>query len=874
VDPTSDWVVIVDALNGNVLSAFNQVNTTAAIGSGFDLQNQLRHLNVWNENNAYYLIDTSKSMYQYGSNPPGLQETNGAIFVLDLQNKDLPQQGGTFSASYVVSPYANSGWLKDGVSLSYNLSQTYDYFEEVHNRNSIDGMGGNIIGLVRTGQNFNNAFWTSEYNAVFFGDAKPYAAALDIVAHEITHGITSFSCNLVYRDQPGALNEAFSDIFGEMVEARTGGTTDWMNGTVFNDNTGRSLKDPSSVEIIPGRGFYYPSKMGAFYYRGSPLLQLLRDEDYGGVHINMTIITHAFYLLAEGLNDAIGIDKAAKIFYRAQNVHLVANSQFIDMRLACIQSAEELYGANSHEVQKVIDAFDRVEIVDDQPTPDPDPTPPVTGKDSYIFVSYDSVNSDYYLARRETSKNDGTEGGRLSTYPVKQARPSISGDGEYAFFIDSFDEGCFIATDGSEVEECLNEGYPMHSVAMSPDQKLYGFVMLDDNGNPQDKIVVIDVRPGGGTKEYDLAAPGTEGYVVETVLHADSMDFTSDNRYLIYDAFNVLKLMDGTVVGAWSIYAIDLLTDQIISLVPPVPGYDIGYPSLSQTTNHLLTYDLYDTATGISTIVAGHLLTGQLAAVSTVDGDYGVPSFNGNDTAIAYTQIDNSQPTGHSIDLQPLAENGFNPEGSSSRDLLNAKFGVIYRRGPFIAPVADISVATTNLRFDNVYQYEAKTQALGIENKGATNLLIQKISITGTDAPMFTVKGGCPGQSLPSGGSCAMQVEFKPSTLGTKAAVIAISSNDPDTPIVKVSVIGTGITNPNDTDGDGVVNDLDDFPDNPNEWLDTDRDGVGNNSDPDDDGDGFSDETEKEKGTDPLDAGDFPGKSAGIAPILNLLLDE
>ena len=76
-----------------------------------------------------------------------------------------------------------------------------------------------------------------------FGDAKPYAGALDLVAHEMTHAVTEKTANLEYKDQSGALNEAFSDIFGEAVEARTNGRNDWLIApSVF----GRNLKDPGA----------------------------------------------------------------------------------------------------------------------------------------------------------------------------------------------------------------------------------------------------------------------------------------------------------------------------------------------------------------------------------------------------------------------------------------------------------------------------------------------------------------------------------------------------------------------------------------------------------------------------------------------------
>ncbi|MGD9503970.1 MAG: M4 family metallopeptidase [Syntrophobacteraceae bacterium] len=867
----SDWVVVVDALNGNVLTAFNQVKTGAATGSGADLLNTTRSLNLWSENSKYYLLDASKAMYDASSDPPSADSTKGAIFVLDMAHNELPSSG-SISASYVTSTSATSGWLKDGVSMAYNLSKTYDYYKNVHGRNSIDGQGGNIMGFVRVGSNFNNAFWTTEYNAVFFGDAKIYAAALDVVGHEITHGVTSYTCNLVYQDQSGALNEAFSDIFGEMVEAYATGSTDWIDGTVFNESTSRSLKNPSSVQVISGYNYYYPSKMSEFYNRNSPLLQMLQDQDYGGVHINMTIVSHAFYLLAEGLNGAIGREKASKIFYRAQTVHLVTNSQFVDMRLACIQSAEELYGSGSTEASKVAEAFDAVEIVDSSGTPDPDPTPAVSGDDSYIFVSYDPSYYGYYLARRETALGDGQYGNWLSYYKVDQARPSVSGDGDTAFFTDYYSDACFITTAGGSAESCLGMSYQIHSVAMSPDEEVYGFVLLDYYGNPTDKITVVDLRPGGETRQFNLAAPGTEGYTVQTVVYADAMDFTADNRYLVYDAYNILKLSDGTTVGAWSIYAIDLVTEQTFALVPPVPGYDIGYPSLSQVSNHLMTWDLYSSSTGASTVVASNLITGESKAVGSVSGDYGAPCYNGDASAIAYGQVDYAVPTAHSIYLRQLSSDGITPTGSAAKDLADAEFGVIYRRGTFSTPVPDIAVSPATLAFGNVATGATGTLTVQIDNNGYSDLTIQNLGESGSAASMFAAKGSCLGQTLPAGGSCSVLVEFTPTSIGTKTATLAISSNDPDSGTVNVSLSGTGI-NSNDKDGDGVPDSQDAFPDDPQEWLDTDHDGIGNNADMDDDGDGFSDAYEVQKGTDPLSAASHPARPP-IGPVIDLLLSR
>ena len=212
--------------------------------------------------------------------------------------------------------------------------------------------GASIHAIVRYGENYKNAFWIPGSNLIVFGDGRPFAGALDIVGHELTHGVIEHSANLLYQDQPGALNEAFADIFGEMIEAKKKeeeegeGPPDWITGRDLarpspgSPDLGRPVRNLENPEaFLTHFGRPYPKKMSDFFHI---------QEDNGGVHINSTIIGHAFYLLAEGLNGAIGLRAAERIFYRALTFHLVQNSQFIDARLACIQAAEVLFGLGSN----------------------------------------------------------------------------------------------------------------------------------------------------------------------------------------------------------------------------------------------------------------------------------------------------------------------------------------------------------------------------------------------------------------------------------------------------------------------------------------------------------------------------------------------
>lgn len=354
------WLVVIDAIDGAKLLAYNQAFHAAVPGFDRDLSGKARDLGVWREGSSYYLVDTSKPMYDPSSVPPLPSLTRGAIFLFDLQNQDDPSK-----AVLVTSRNAHSWAPADAVSAAFGLSSSYDYFQEVHGRSSLDGAGGNLYAFVRFDRGLQNALWNGE--AILFGDAYPYAGAYDVVAHEMTHGVTQHSANLVYQDQSGALNEAFSDIFGQAVEARIEGSADWIVG----DDLGtpiRSMENPGEFAI---EGRPYPSKMSELVGPGDPLLDRIPGRDSGGVHINSGIVNRAFYLLAEGLPGAIGMSDAERIFYRALTLHLTSNAQFLDARLACIQSARELFGEGSQQEQRTVEAFDEVEIFDEAPTCEP-----------------------------------------------------------------------------------------------------------------------------------------------------------------------------------------------------------------------------------------------------------------------------------------------------------------------------------------------------------------------------------------------------------------------------------------------------------------------------------------------------------------------
>ena len=720
---TAQWVVVIDAENGDELTAYNQVMHQApqqecAVGfddsrsprpvslpksDGFvDLFGVSRPLNVWQQDSIRWMIDTSKEMFDPEDKGWHGWIQRGVIWVRDAQNQqrliDAP-----VVCQKKVPEQAEYPWLPDAVSAAYNLSEVYNYYLEQHDRNSFDDQGASIHGIVHYGNDYNNAFWSPGTNLLVFGDGLPFAGALDIVGHELTHGVIEHSANLLYQDQPGALNEAFADIFGEMIEARTEGGPDWITGTDLNrtDLGGRpdlgrplrNMKNPEKFSTYFGRP--YPTKMSEFFHI---------QEDNGGVHINSTIVSRAFYLLAEGLDEAIDPRAAEKIFYDALTGYLFQNSQFIDARRACIIAAENRFGKDSDQAQRVKDAFDEVEIFDAGPTtPDPPDIPDDRRQDATLFV-YRDVLGQFRLGRREAAQGDGGQGVQLAEGLVVRARPSVSRDGSLAFFVNAENHLCFITTDGNR-EECIEfssaaTSYDtVASVALSPDGQLLGVVFPDDLDNPANTISVINLVTGVA-RTFLLPAFSYAGPAIDALPYASTMNFTADGQWLIYDALSevIVSGDDDHLItrGQWSLYALNLQTNRGFPLLlPPRRGSHIAFPALSQTSDNFLTFDMFDETRNQSTVYAASLSTGNMKKITTVQGGFGVPGYTGNDKALVFSQHDPRVSTGFSLVKQPLKEvkekkgclmeEGCpikDKDGESSIWLRNAEFGVIYRRRP------------------------------------------------------------------------------------------------------------------------------------------------------------------------------------------------
>ncbi|MGD6873805.1 M4 family metallopeptidase [Sutcliffiella horikoshii] len=257
------------------------------------------------------------------------------------------------------------------VSAHINASKTFDYFKNIHGRNSLDNNGMKLVSTVHIGDKWNNAAWNGKQMLYGDGDGQrmiSLSGGLDVIAHEMTHGVIEKTTNLIYENESGAINESIADIFGAFAENKTGeglwllGEDIWTPG--IQGDALRSMSDPGSVYI---GGYtedgYYPDHYDKRY---------LGELDRGGVHINSSINNKAAQLITDGGThygvtvNGIGKARTEKIFYRALTLYLTPSSGFAEMRQAAIQAARDLHpdrnGAPSLEVQAVMAAYDAIGV--------------------------------------------------------------------------------------------------------------------------------------------------------------------------------------------------------------------------------------------------------------------------------------------------------------------------------------------------------------------------------------------------------------------------------------------------------------------------------------------------------------------------------
>ncbi len=288
--------------------------------------------------------------------PFSLANTNVpiAISTYSLQNS-LNALPGWLVCS-LSQPGCTKGSNVDADNAELGALYAYQFYHAHFGRNSLDNAGIAITSTVQYGLNYPNAYWDG--SQMVYGDGYP--AALDVIGHELTHGVTQYTSNLFYYYQSGAIDESMSDVFGELMDrAQNGGTDNWLLGEKLPDGAVRSMSNPPL--------YGDPDKMTSQYYDFDPL-----EIDNGGVHHNSGINNKAAYLMVAGgtFNGktvaAIGANKTLAIYYEA-NTHLLTSGSnysdlYVDLYQACLNLVGGIQGITLSDCASAQNALNAVEM--------------------------------------------------------------------------------------------------------------------------------------------------------------------------------------------------------------------------------------------------------------------------------------------------------------------------------------------------------------------------------------------------------------------------------------------------------------------------------------------------------------------------------
>jgi Zn-dependent metalloprotease len=246
------------------------------------------------------------------------------------------------------------------------LGATWDFYWQAYQRNSIDDQGLHLVASVHYKQGYDNAFWNGQQMVFGDGDGRlfnRFTIAVDVIGHELTHGVTGHEANLVYMGQPGALNESISDVFGSLVKQlrnnQTADQADWLIGAGLltsgvHGTALRSMKAPGTAFDDPVLGKDdQPATMAGYVHT---------SQDNGGVHTNSGIPNHAFYLAAITIGGNAW-EKAGHIWYETvRDPRLRKTASFALFAQLTVANAARLFGPTSAERRAVASAWQQVGV--------------------------------------------------------------------------------------------------------------------------------------------------------------------------------------------------------------------------------------------------------------------------------------------------------------------------------------------------------------------------------------------------------------------------------------------------------------------------------------------------------------------------------
>jgi len=366
-EETAHTDYLVDAHSGAILKKWSTLHTTDAVGTGNSQFSGTVSIHTNLSGSTYQLKDIYRGMnistYDLAH---GTGSGTGTLYT----DADNTWGDGTNYTGSTTSTTSAKGQTA-AVDAHYGVEMTYDFYKNVLGRNGIDGNNKATYSRVHYSTSYDNAFWSDTCFCMTYGDGSSFKSleSMDVAGHEMSHGVCANSANLNYSGESGGLNEANSDMFGNMVElyARNGFS---LPATVANTDACWTVGE--QLSSTPLRYMYKPSLDGS-----SPNAW---SSSTGGldVHYSSGPANRMFFFLSQGASatsssnyyssytpsgfTGIGPEKAIKIWYRALVTYMTSSTNYAGARTACISAVKDLYGAGGVEEQAVWNAFAAINV--------------------------------------------------------------------------------------------------------------------------------------------------------------------------------------------------------------------------------------------------------------------------------------------------------------------------------------------------------------------------------------------------------------------------------------------------------------------------------------------------------------------------------
>jgi hypothetical protein len=641
-----------------------------ATANANDLFGISRLINTYQVGSTYFFIDASQTMLN-SSQSVFPNEPVGVIWTIDAQNTS--PENDDFGAVHVTS--GNNSWNNPkAVSAHFHAEKAYDYFKNTFNRNSINGQGGNIVSLINVveddGAQMDNAFWNGA--AMFYGNGDqaftaPLQKALDVSGHEMSHGVVQATANLEYLNESGALNESFADVFGAMIDR-----DDWKMGEdltntqLFPTGALRDLSDPhnggSSLNDNGWQPAHYTER-----YTGS--------ENNGGVHINSGIVNKAFFLFAS--NASVGKAKAEQVYYRALSQYLTKSSNFVDCRIAVVQAATDIHGANAAETNAAKAAFDAVGIGSSGGSDNTNDIETNPG-DDYVVMTDSNFDNLYIVT------GDGQVVFDPLTTVSPQSKPSVTDDGSVIVFADTDNHIRAITvnwSNGTSSIQTLSTDAIWTNVAISKDGGRIAALTTDND----DRIFVYDFGLEEG-QFFQLYNPTTAqgGQNSYNVVYPDVLEWDITGQWVMYDALSRINT-SGEDIEYWDIgflYAWngndfgDGFIQKLYSSLPE--NYSVGNPTFSKNSDYIIAFDYFSELEDQYQLIGADIERGETGIIFE-GSELHWPSYSPNDDQLVFNG--NLQDGTEVLAIRPLDSDKINAGGDAFVFVEETRLGVWFADG-------------------------------------------------------------------------------------------------------------------------------------------------------------------------------------------------